>query len=121
VSIDHVTADKVGNSFLTLDGAAMQRLAITNSILPEGQYGIKGSGTVEGGASWLAFTSPDSTFSGNVIHMTTSCAERQVSRRECEARRGVSAIGSDFKPAALNLPAGADIDAIKAELPVGAF
>jgi hypothetical protein len=34
---------------------------------------------------------------------------------------GVSAIGSDFKPAALNLPAGADIDAIKAELPVGAF
>jgi hypothetical protein len=72
VSIDHVTADKVGNSFLTLDGAAIQRLAITNSILPEGQYGIKGSGTVEGGASWLAFTSPDSTFSGNVIHMTTS-------------------------------------------------
>jgi hypothetical protein len=49
VSIDHVTADKVGNSFLTLDGGAMQRLAITNSILPEGQYGIKGSGRSKAG------------------------------------------------------------------------
>jgi hypothetical protein len=41
VSIDHVTADKVGNSFLTLDGAAIQRLAITNSILPEGSTASK--------------------------------------------------------------------------------
>jgi hypothetical protein len=119
VSIDHVTADKVGNSFLTLDGAAIQRLVITNSILPEGQYGIKGSGTVEGAPSWLAFTSPDSTFSGNVIHMTTSARNVKYPGVNAKLAAGVSAIGSDFKPAALNLPAGADIDAIKAELPAG--
>jgi hypothetical protein len=48
VSIDHVTADKVGNSFLTLDGAAMPRLAITNSSCRKGSTASKGRGPSKG-------------------------------------------------------------------------
>jgi hypothetical protein len=53
--------------------------------------------------------------------MTTSQRNVKYPGVNAKLAAGVSAIGSDFKPAALNLPAGADIDAIKAELPVGAF
>jgi hypothetical protein len=121
VSIDHVTADKVGNSFLTLDGAAdaaagdheldLAGRAVRHQRIGHGRRRRVVAGVHLTGQHVQRERDPHDD----------ECAERQVSRRECEARRGVSAIGSDFKPAALNLPAGADIDAIKAELPVGAF
>lgn len=117
ISIDHVSADKVGNSFLTLDGAPIQRLTITNSILPEGQYGIKGSNAVEGLPSWAAFTSLDSVFAANTIHLTTAARTVKYPGTTVRLKPGVSALGPDFVP--VTLTTGVDIAALKAELPAG--
>lgn len=119
ITIDHVTADRVSNSFLTLDGAQLVRLTLTNSILPEGSYGIKGSGTVEGLPSWVAFVSPDSVLSGNTIHLTTSARNVKYPAGNTKLGPGVSAIGPDFKPLP-GIVGGADIDVLATQLP-GSF
>ncbi len=55
------------NSFLTLDGAPKNvGLDVHDNLLAEGEYGLKGTGQVQGTPSWQAFTEA-SAFDHNVI------------------------------------------------------
>lgn len=120
IAIDHVSADKVGNSFLTLDGATIQRLAIRSSILPEGQYGIKGSGVDGAAQSWAAFTSADSVLDGNIIHLTTGARPlKYPGTTNPRFAPGVSVLGPDYRPLTAGVGYGCDVDALLAQLPAG--
>lgn len=120
ISIDRITADKVGNSFLTLDGAPIQRLALTNSILPEGQYGIKGSGVDGAAQSWAAFTSADSVLDGNIIHVTTGARPlKYPGTTNPRFAPGVSVLGPDYRLLAAGVGYGCDLDALRVQLPAG--
>jgi hypothetical protein len=110
VEIARNTIAAASNSFLTFDGPPIARLGVHDNVFPEGAYGIKGSGTVEGAPSWDAFTTA-SAFDNNLIQRGTS--GRKIvypGTGNVLTAAGIPAIGPDFKLLAQYARAGLGVD-----------
>ena len=65
--MDHNTVFTDGTSVMWADDEAVLRLTLTNNIVPDNIYGIKGSGTAAGSATIATLLQPSASVHHNIF------------------------------------------------------